>query len=147
MSRTMTRVVVSIAAIGLALALQASTSVVAGASTPLTITGVSPNPVVVNVAIGGSAKTHYSVTWSGKAVFPMTMTVTPEPSCSTGSFTCTGGSKVFTVKTRTLSTKYSCSINAGSSPGSNNGTWDIKLTDSAGHISPIFSVVETCNWS
>src|SRR5450631_1395454 len=145
MSRTLMRVVVSIAAIGLALALQASTSVVAGASTPLTITSVTPNPVVVNVTtIPGSAKTHYAVTWSGKAIFPMTMTVTPEPGCSTASFTCTGGSKVFTVKSRTLITKYSCSINAGSSPGSNSGTWDIQLTDSAGHVSPIFSVVETC---
>jgi hypothetical protein len=138
------RITAALLAVGLTVGLQASTLGSAGAVTPLKITSVTPNPTTINIT---TASKNYTVAWSGSATFPMTVNVVPEPSCSTATFTCNKRTTKFTKRSNKLVLTTTCSINAGSSPGSHTGTWNVQLVDAHGKKSPLAHHTVKCSWS
>lgn len=126
----------------------ASASSAAGGS--LTIVSAKPNPS--NLVIGsvpGSASENVVIKWKGEAKFPITANLTPLATCSQGNFTCNPASVTF--KKGGYKLKWvggmSCSIDAGTPPGSFSGGYLLTLTDAKGRTSPPLSYTFSCSWN
>ena len=122
---------------------------------PFVITKITPsNQVTITIPglVGaGSPKKTQKIHWSGTAVFPLTVTVTPEPTCSTVTpfnFTCNTHTQVFASGTKALSlspTFWYCTVNA-TSAGSHTGIWDLTITDANGQVTASVPDTEICQW-
>jgi hypothetical protein len=131
-------------------AVQVATMAGAGAKAakPFAITKVTPNPEVLKVkTIPGTASKDVKVHWQGTAVFPITLNVTPEPGCSTSTFTCNPSSTTFASGSKILVRTSTCSINAGTAPGTFTGKFDYQLVDANGQTTASVPETYTCTWS
>lgn len=140
---------VAATAIALTGAVQVAAASDSFASTPkpFTLTKVTPDPVVLKIkSTPGSTTKEVKIHWKGTATFPLTLTVTPEPGCTTSNFTCNSSSQTYTSGTHTLVRNSVCSIPTAGS-GSHTGTWDYQLVDANGQTTAAVPVTETCSWS
>ena len=96
--------------------------------------------------VPGTASKVVKVHWKGTAAFPITLYVTPEPGCSTATFTCNPATVTYTSGGHALPRTSSCMINAGTAPGSFTGMFDYQLVDANGQTTGIVAETYTCNW-
>jgi hypothetical protein len=117
---------------------------------PFVITKIKPNPVKLTITgTTGTTTATTKVHWKGTATFPMTLTATPEPGCTTSSggftFTCNPHSITYASGSKNLVYSATCSVSS-TSAGSHSGVWDLTITDANGRSTPAMALTENCSW-
>jgi len=117
---------------------------------PFVIHKIKPNPVQLTISgTTGSTTATTKVHWKGTASFPLTLTATPAPGCSTSSggftFTCNPHTVIYRTGSHALVYTAACGVTS-SSAGSHTSVWEITLRDAGGHTTPAVALTESCKW-